>query len=108
MCWRDGSGCRPVNVEACDFLLDLVEGPMQGRREIGGVQFSGRAFDDDDLAVDQVADPAVGADFAQTPGDLADDAGALAHRREILLQRQIADGVRGGVSRFRQRGAERS
>ena len=54
-CWRDVSGCRPVNVEASDFLLDLVEGPMQGRREIGGVQFSGRAFDDDDLAISKPA-----------------------------------------------------
>jgi len=53
----------------------------------------GRAgFDRGDLRIDEVADPAVGADFPQTPGDLPDHPCALAHRREMLLQRDAVEG----------------
>ncbi len=55
-------------------------------------------FDGVDLGIEQVADPAVGADFPPPPGDFPDYPGALADRREGFLQRQTIDGAGCGGS----------
>ena len=48
------------------------------------------------LGIDQVADPAVGADFPPPPRDFPDDPGALADRRQRFPQREVIDGDRRG------------
>ena len=84
-----------------DPIPDQIERGAQRGFGVGRRDVAAGALDGADLGIDQVADPAVGADFPPAPGDFLDHPGALADRRQSLLQRQAVD--RRGALRLRPR-----
>ena len=97
-------GCAAV-VKRPDPLLDQIECRAQSGPAVRRGDLSATGFDGADLGIDQVANPAVGADFPQPPCDFPDDPGALADRRQLFLQREAVERRRRGGSGLVDRAA---
>ena len=98
--------CRIAAVKLLDPLLDEIERGVEPDDRIARGDLSAAGFDGADLGIDQIANPAVGTDFPQPPGNLPDDPGALADRGQRLLQRHAVDRRRRGGPGFIDRVAD--
>ena len=106
-CLGCGFGRILAVVERRDLPADQVERRAQAALRVDRRKLAAACLDGADLQIDQVADPAVGADLAPAPGDFPDHARALAHRRQMLLDREAVDRGGGEGARFGKRGLDR-